>query len=192
MKINNDIKLNRLFLFLLFGLMFISCEKDDPKPINEEELITTVKVTCTPSTGGETVILSFVDLDGDGGNNPVITGGTFKSNTSYNVAIQFLNESSSPIEDITDEVRDEGQDHQVFMDSSGNFEFSYSYLDSDLDGNPIGLEMQFLIGAVGSGQLTLTLRHEPDKSGTGVSDGDLTNAGGETDVEVSFPVSVAE
>ena len=34
------------------------------------------------------------------------------------------------------------------------------------------------------------LRHEPDKSAAGVSSGDITNAGGETDIEVSFNVII--
>ena len=37
---------------------------------------------------------------------------------------------------------------------------------------------------------TITLRHEPAKTATGVSGGDITNAGGETDIEVVFDVTV--
>lgn len=189
---NYKIKISVLFSFLIIAFMFSSCEKDDPVPINEEELITTVKVNCTPVNGGELVALSFVDLDGGGGNAPMITGGTFKANTTYDVGVEFLNESSVPVKEITQEVKDEGEDHQVFIGTTGNLDFSYAYLDSDLDGNPIGLEMQFFIGAASSGQLVLTLRHEPIKDATGVANGDLTNAGGETDVEISIPVSVIE
>ena len=35
-----------LMAFLLLGLM--ACDNDDPEPVNEEELITTVRVTFTP------------------------------------------------------------------------------------------------------------------------------------------------
>ena len=38
-----------------------------------------------------------------------------------------------------------------------------------------------------SATMTVILRHEPNKAGAGVSDGDITNAGGETDIEVTFP-----
>jgi len=38
--------------------------------------------------------------------------------------------------------------------------------------------------------VTITLRHEPAKDATGVSDGDITNAGGETDISVNFPVEI--
>jgi len=36
----------------------------------------------------------------------------------------------------------------------------------------------------------VTLRHQPDKGAIGVSDGDITNAGGETDIEVLFDVII--
>jgi hypothetical protein len=46
-------------------------------------------------------------------------------------------------------------------------------------------------GNVGTGNLTVTLRHLPNKSALGVSTGDITNAGGATDAYVSFPVTVS-
>ena len=41
-----------------------------------------------------------------------------------------------------------------------------------------------------TGNLTITLRHLPNKSGVNVPGGDITNAGGGTDAEVVFPVVV--
>jgi hypothetical protein len=38
--------------------------------------------------------------------------------------------------------------------------------------------------------IRVTLIHEPMKSAAGVSSGDITNAGGETDIEVGLPVVV--
>jgi hypothetical protein len=38
--------------------------------------------------------------------------------------------------------------------------------------------------------LKITLRHEPNKKASGVVGGSITNAGGETDIEVSFDVEV--
>jgi hypothetical protein len=34
------------------------------------------------------------------------------------------------------------------------------------------------------------LRHEPNKDALNVASGEITNAGGETDIEVSFPVTI--
>ena len=55
-----------LYIPLLSLFMALSsCEKDPQIP-NEEELITTVTYTLTPVSGGDPVIFSFRDLDGDG------------------------------------------------------------------------------------------------------------------------------
>ena len=42
-------------------------------------------------------------------------------------------------------------------------------------------------GEASSGTLTLTLRHEPNKPNSGLAD-----AGGETDIEVTFDVAVVD
>jgi hypothetical protein len=66
----------------------------------------------------------------------------------------------------------------------------FSYDDSDSNGDPVGIVTTVHTGDTGNGLLTITLRHEPDKSATGVAGGDITNAGGDTDLEVTFPVMV--
>ena len=38
--------------------------------------------------------------------------------------------------------------------------------------------------------MVVVLRHLLDKFAEGVADGDITNAGGDTDVEVSFPIVI--
>ena len=43
--------------------------------------------------GAVPVVLSFTDLDGDGGNAPVINGGTLQANTTYTGTIDLLNEA---------------------------------------------------------------------------------------------------
>lgn len=180
-----------LFLGLLFvGVLGLnSCKKDDPKVENEEEVITTLNYKLTPENGGETVTLSFQDLDGDGGNAPVINGGTIKANTRYEGAITLLNEAESPAENITEEIEEEDKDHQFFFASNASG-ISVSYNDKDGDDNPIGLATILSTGDATSGSITITLRHEPNKGGEGVSTGNIANAGGETDIEVTLPVTV--
>ena len=46
------------------------------------------------------------------------------------------------------------------------------------------------VGAASNGTVVVTLRHQPDKTASGVSSGDITYAGGETDIEVSFPLVI--
>ena len=67
---------------------------------------------------------------------------------------------------------------------------SFSHNDSDANGDPLGLEMTATTGDASAGDVTVILRHEPDKDAEGVADGDVTNAGGETDVEVTFDADV--
>ena len=65
-----------------------------------------------------------------------------------------------------------------------------TYADADGNGRPVGLTSIWTVGAASNGTITVTLRHEPDKGAAGVSAGDITNAGGETDIEVTFPLVI--
>jgi hypothetical protein len=175
---------------LLFGMN--SCKKDKLRPINQEELITTVIMTLIDSiSGSDTVRLSFSDLDGEGGSSPVIVAENFSNNTTYQGSISVLDESQFPTAVITGEILEEGTDHQFFIQPTpGSLLTYFKYLDADINGKPIGLIFRLRTGGAGSGNLSLILRHEPDKDGAGVSDGDVTNAAGETDVEITFPITV--
>ncbi|WP_438961852.1 type 1 periplasmic binding fold superfamily protein [Nonlabens sp.] len=168
---------------LATAAVFISCDDDDPVQVNEEEVITTVELelTNTADTGNVVTFLS-VDNDGDGPNEPVNTvNGTFMANATYSGTVKFLNELETPAENITEEVEEEGDEHEVFYVTSIT-DLSVSKDDNDLNGNPLGLMTTFQTGNTGSGALTIVLRHEPMKPNNGT----LANAGGETDVEVTF------
>ncbi len=184
--------MKKLFFLSLFGFLLLNsaCDKDDPEIPNEEEVITTLRYTLTPNDGGDAVVLQFQDTDGDGGNEPVIQNGTLAQNTSYTGQVEFLNETdANDVEDITLEVAEEAEEHQVFyMPSSLNVTVNYE--DEDADTNPIGLATSVETGAASSGTLTVVLRHEPNKSAENVTAGDITNAGGETDIEVSFNIVI--
>ena len=173
---------------LCISIALSSCEKDPQIP-NEEELITTVTYTLMPVNGGETVFFSFRDLDGDGGQSPVVITGRPKAHTVYNAVVGLYNESVSPVDTITNEVLEEALEHQFFYTFS-DLNTSYIYTDLDSENHPIGITTRVTTGEPGDGLLTIILRHLPDKSGTGVSQGDISNAGGETDIEVSFAVII--
>jgi hypothetical protein len=177
-----------IVLSLLFSSL-LSCEKSDPSLQNEEELITTVKYTLSPSTGGTAVQLVFKDLDGDGGAAPTVTGGTLKVNTSYKGSLELLNESGTKSVNIGDEVLAEALEHQLFYSSTLS-DIKISYDDKDSKAQPIGLKTTLQTGNKANGKLKITLRHEPNKAASGVASGDIKNAGGETDIEVEFPITV--
>lgn len=174
-----------MLVLLVVSLIFPGCEKDDPFIPNEEELITTLVYTLTPQNDGETVVFSFQSL----GDDPVIIEGALTANTVYDGAILLLNELESPIVDITKEVEEEGDEHQFFFIATIPG-LTVAYADKDDDEKPIGISTTLSTGTAGVGNLTIVLRHMPDKSALGVAQGDMTNAGGETDIEVTFDVNV--
>lgn len=179
----------KLASFALLVFTLFSCSDDDSAPVNEEEVITTVTITL--DNGSNVVTLKSQDLDGDGPNAPVITvSGNLDANSTYLGSVEFLNELENPAEDITEEVQEEGVEHQIFYQLTNSLG-SFTYDDVDDNGDPIGVEFTLVTGNAGTGTLTVTLRHEPNKEASGVSDGDITNAGGSTDAEVSFPITVS-
>jgi hypothetical protein len=193
----NDLLARGATLVLFCASLFLSgCKKDATEepaptapPVNESELITTLRVTFYTLSFAEYKYMVFTDLDGDGGNAPVITADTLSADSIYNVTIQVLNESVSPAADITAEILAEGTAHQFFYQVTGA-DLILSYGDADSNGHPIGLEAACFAGAPSAGTLKVTLRHQPDKTAAGVEAGDITNAGGDTDIEVIFPTVV--
>ncbi len=179
----------KLIFISLLAVMSCSDDPDDPVIENEEEVITTLTYTLTPFKGGSAVVLSYQDLDGDGAGEPTITNGTLSAETTYTGALTILNETESPAESITEEIEEEDADHQFFFSTTIS-DLVVTYDDADDDGNPVGLATSLTTGAAGSGTLTVTLKHEPDKSASGVSEGDMTNAGGETDISVTWTITV--
>lgn len=170
--------------------LMASCKKDDPVIPNEEELITTVIYTLISQDNQDTAVFEFIDLDGEGGNAPSIKNDVLLANTMYRGSVQLLNEQETPPEDITEEVETEAEEHQFFYTPQVDLNATFQYSDTDVDGNPIGITTDVQTGNASMGAFTLVLRHEPDKNAQGVSDGDITNAGGETDVEVTFNADV--
>jgi len=184
-----QMKTTKLFATaILATTLFVSCSSDDDAPeiVNEEEIITTVTVTLVPDDGGATVTLEKQDLDGDGPNEPeYFISGSLSQSTTYAGSIELLNETENPAEDITEEVEEENDEHQFFYTISTGLNITTEYSNFDEDGNPLGTEFELVTGTESTGTLTFTLRHEPTKPNTGLSD-----AGGETDVEASFSVTV--
>ncbi|WP_299335194.1 type 1 periplasmic binding fold superfamily protein [uncultured Psychroserpens sp.] len=184
----------KLLIFTLCVLPFaVSCSDDDdtPPPVNEEEVITTLTATLTPAGGGTAITLQTRDLDGDGPDAPVVTvSGPLAAGTTYNGSLELLNETESPAESINVEIEEEDDEHQFFFQATNSIA-TFAYVDFDGDGNPVGLEFTLTTAATtGTGNVTITLRHEPAKDAAGVSDGDISNAGGETDIEATFAVVV--
>ena len=171
---------------LIASSLFIGCSKDDdPQPVNEEEVITTMIVTLQPEGGGTEVKLQYRDLDGDGPDEPVFETNNLATGVTYSGSIVLLNEAEEEVEDITEEVEEENLEHQFFYTIGNGLDVTTSGENLDDENNILGTTFTLTAGAVSSGELTFTLIHEPTKPNEG-----LESAGGEEDISVIFDISV--
>jgi hypothetical protein len=189
LKLKNMKTLKFLALLFVSSLTIVSCsnsDDDDHGDDHEEELITTVTYTLTnDANGADVVTLTFTDLDGEGGNSGTTDiSGPLTANATYSGSIQLLNATENPAEDITEEVEEEGDEHEFFYTNTLGLTITKDDLDGD--GNPIGIETTVTTGAAANGTLMIVLKHEPTKPNNGTAAG----AGGSTDVEVSFSIAV--
>lgn len=184
------ISLAVFFILIVLVAGFNSCEDSPPSlEPNPEEFMTTFILILTPDNGGDKVVLSYEDLDGEKGNPPSYLVDPLPANTTFTAVIQALDKTLSPIVDVTLELQDEKEGHQVFFRPEG-VDLNISYADTDGDGNPVGLTSRITSGGPATGRLKVTLKHEPEKTAIGVTAGDITNAGGSIDIEANFPISI--
>lgn len=172
-------------LLLCFVLGFSACKKEDE--IGEEnELITTIRLNF--KNGNDIKSFSYKDLDGDGGMAPVRDKISLAANTTYDLNIEFLDESKSPAINITQEVNSESDEHLVLFTPSTNTLGSYSYADKDVNLFPIGLNGKYSSQSAGMGMLKVQLRHQPPINGKNTKDG--TSIPGSDDINIDFVLEV--
>ncbi len=117
-----------LAVVMLGGLILAGCKKKNNEEENEEELITTVNVKLT-AAGGATQTVTWKDVDGPGGNAPQIGTITLSPGTTYACELEFLDESKTPAENITDEVEAEGSGSPGVLRSinCGTYHWQFKY-----------------------------------------------------------------
>ena len=171
-------------------MTLIACSNDDdnntPEEVNEEEVITTLTLVLTDGDGNIVTLISS-DPDGDGPQAPTLDQtGQFTADTEYLAVISFTNINVNPVENVTEEVLEEADEHQVFYIPSGSLNLTAAYNDEDDNGNPLGILTTMNTGAASNGTLNVVLRHEPNKPNNGT----LADAGGETDISVTFDITI--
>jgi hypothetical protein len=190
-------------LFLCGSLFFLaSCSKDDPKPENIKEAITTATFTFTPQ-GGSPVVVTAKDPDGDGPLPRVLSGPiNLVKGVSYALTITLINELAKPTDpeyDVTAEVKEEGHEHMFFFAWTNNTFYNptgngnvdnrsdaVNYDDKDENDLPLGLETSWTtINATGNGTFQVILKHQPD-----LKSASTTSAEGEDDLDVTFDLVV--
>jgi hypothetical protein len=194
-------------LFSMFALGLAACTGgvDDPHEHNEGEVITTATLTFTPDGGGDALTFTWSDPENDG--SPVIDPIELDAGSTWDVEITFLNALEDPPEDLTVEVAAESSEHQVFFYGTAvsgpasdvvDAALTHAYADTDAGGLPIGLQ-NTMVGAAGSGDLTVMLRHLPEEDGSAVKVAGLaeelaangaSGLPGDVDLLAVFPVTV--
>jgi hypothetical protein len=187
--------------YILPLLMMGAC-LDEPVREDAPELITKVTLTFTPVSGGNSIVVSASDLDGDGSQNIGPDGSiVLQQNEIYTLSISLFNEladPTSPQYDITSEVEEEGDEHLFFFSWTNNLfsapsgdgniddrSHELDYQDSDGE-NPIGLITQWQVGSTtGTGTFRILLKHQPELKST-----TSTSQDGETDLDLMFDLEV--
>ncbi|MEZ4903164.1 MAG: hypothetical protein R2822_16095 [Spirosomataceae bacterium] len=113
---------------------------------------------------------------------------SLKANKTYQLEVSFLDESKSPAENITQEVKEEADEHLVVITSMPAALFIYTATDKDSRNLPIGLVGSLKTNAANTGTLRLQLRHQPPVGGVAMKDG-TANLGSD-DVNVAFNLTV--
>lgn len=194
---------------LTLSLSLFACGDDGGGPLNEGEVITTVVLTFAPEGGGAPNVATWNDPDGDGGAAPTIDSIGLVAGTTYRTTVVFENRLESPPEDITAEILDESDEHQVFFTGPAvdgpasnrpGAALTHLYDDEDANALPVGLVNVFTVMGSPGGDLIVTLRHLPPVNGEptkrletadDVRTGGFGAIGGDTDAQVTFPVAVA-
>lgn len=186
-------------LLLSSVFMYSSCTSEDPEEENQEELITDVTLKFTEvNSAGEVIGTPFdvkaIDNQGLGlGTTPTIETINLGKGKRYMLEINLFNSLEN--EDITEEIKEEADEHQFYF--LGNAFVGSSFLTYSYDDE--GDELVGLRGFIQVAQnpgfnnatFRLVLRHDLNKSFPGASNPSFENfiqAGGETDLDIVFPV----
>ena len=192
-------------LLILLSVFIFSCEKDDPVPEIDQELITEITLifdevdeagVIVPGGGFEVVATDAQGIS-LGGTPQIEDIVSLVPGKNYQLSLELYNEIAN--EDMTGEIAEHGDEHQFYFLGSalvGNAAFlEYSYLDQDENGFPLGLKGKVSVDEnAQSGSFRVVLRHGLNKSFTGADQPSFENyetAGGESDLDITFQVKFA-
>jgi hypothetical protein len=187
-----------LYLVALLAFGFASCESEDPEKENEGEVITDVTLNFQELNASNALVgsvLSFKASDPQGievGKTPTVQSISLTKGKKYQMTIEVKNSIEN--EDITKEILEEAAAHQFFFlgqvfDSSF---FSIQY--ADAGGVALGLKTIVTVSSstgTNNSNMRVVLRHDLNKNFPGATSPTFANfaqAGGETDLDITFPV----
>ena len=169
-------------LFLAF-IITISCSKDDPDGVNEQEFISNVLMTIESADG----TIQTVDWDLSEMNSQSIN---LKVNTEHNVGIRFINSSDpTDVEEVTLEIIDEADEHQVFFEFADvSVNVTSASNDTKVGSRGVLLNSVWNASSTGTGLVRVYLIHQPTNFNATTREG----FGGYNDVSIDIPVSIVE
>lgn len=179
----------------MIALLFAACkkEKNEPHDENENEEITTVKLTFTNAANAtDVVVANWKNIGGDG-SVPEIDQISLKANTTYTVTTELFDERKNPPDTVTYEIEEEDDEHRIFhlffLNANASVADSLSTvatvtpLDMDDNNLPVGLEIRLATKTAFTGFFRTVVRHQP-----GSKDG--TYGPGSTDLLAEFPLEI--
>lgn len=168
------------FAASLIALFLSGCKKDTG---TVQENITKVGVHLTGS-GGFDQTFAWKDPDGGDISNAVVDDIVIPAGTAnINCQLIILDETKTPVEDLTAEIAQESAAHLFVYTTTGTAVSAIAYDDVDSNGKNLGLKTLWATGT-GTGTLRIVLHHQPTNKD------DLNNPGGEIDFDVTFPVKI--
>ncbi len=184
-------KISKAIAICLFTTL-LACNKDkvnNPQPV-EQELITTMMLHVTDSAGFDKSFVYKVENGFENGTgNIFIDTLRLPANQSFDAEVLLSNDQALPPEDVTAEVLQENTEHLFLFQSTPNAGAGSIIADNgtvDDNGNPFNQKIKITTGALGNGILVITLKHLPTNKNAQTPDA----AGGETDAQATFPVSL--
>jgi hypothetical protein len=194
--------------FICCSLILFSGCGDDPEPENVPELITKITLKFSPVGGGDVITTTATDPDGEGVQDIQVDGPiNLVKDKQYTLTLELINglyQQGEDGYDVTEEVEEEGDEHQFFFrfsegifsspngtgnikDNASSAVGSINYLDEDADGRPIGLSTSWTTASLATTgkSFRVILKHQPDIKST-----TSTSLDGESDLDITFVVNV--
>ena len=174
----------------VFGVLATSCKKDKVEEPNEEEIITTMKLTFVPVGGGTTLTYQFRDPDGAGGTAPTQDEIVLEPTKTYNVSVLLLNETVAPAKAVALEVAEEADAHRFYYEAQAASNIAVSGLNTDGNGVPVGITSTWTTGTIANGKIKVTLRHYGGTPPGKAADDLVNSSKSNTDIEVEFDTKI--
>ena len=182
-----------LWAFILSSsVLFNACDDhdhdDDDHQHDEGELINSVSLEFQhPSDSTANFTVTWSDSDGIGGNDPVLPDTIrLQKDSIYQVKAHFYHVHHGKKEEVNPEILEEANDHLICYTHLSPLTVVHLEIlrtDKDAQNLELGLTSTWKGLLVHDGGILVALKHQPK-----IKNGSC--AIGETDVEVTFPISV--